>query len=123
VGEKHRVVGDLRGGAANTDGKRHLPLLGAAGNDAGFWKDFDPTTRPRCSACTFLPICWSGCPKVHLERDALAIREQGEYWRANLARQVAKGLGLTPVADWVYSPQDQFPEGEPETYVSSASHP
>jgi uncharacterized protein len=119
VGEKHRVVGGLRG-APKPDSKRHLPLLGAAGNDVEFWRTFDPTERQRCSACTFLPVCWSGCPKVHLERDALAIRQQGEYWRGNLARQVAKGLGLTLAGEHVYTAQDQFPDGEPETYISSS---
>ncbi len=119
VGEKHRVVGELHGAAAKPDNKRHLPLLGAAGNDVEFWRTFDPTERPRCSACTFLPICWSGCPKVHLEGDALAIARQGEYWRTNLPRQVANGLGLTLDGEYAFSAQDQFPDGEPETLSHS----
>src|SRR5207248_9209388 len=51
-----------------------------------WWQQFDPTGLPTCSRCSFLPICWGGCPKKHLEQDEHAIAEQGAYWRKNLPR-------------------------------------
>ncbi len=86
VGETQRAVGRLPG-----DAKFHLPLLSAERDDAGWWAAFDPTTRPRCARCSFLPVCWSGCPKKHLEGDQHAIEEQGRFWRENLGRLVAEG--------------------------------
>ena len=90
VSEPHRAVGLLRPGQANL-----FPILG---QDAGqqsqraWWDGFDPTELPSCSRCSFLPICWGGCPKKHLEGDQHALREQGAYWRRNLARLVADGV-------------------------------
>jgi uncharacterized protein len=113
VGEAARQVGHL-------SPRRSLPVLREDRADAGFWDKFDPTTMPRCQTCSFLPVCWSGCPKVHLERDAQAIREQGQYWRENLARLVATGLGLTLAREVVYDHDKQFPDGEPDTYLRAS---
>jgi uncharacterized protein len=90
-----------------------------AAGDHAFWASFDPTRQPRCQSCSFLPICWSGCPKNHLERDTAAILEQGAYWRANLARLVATGLGLTLDGEVTYEPAQQFPDGEPAPYANA----
>ncbi|MBC7883231.1 MAG: radical SAM protein, partial [Anaerolineae bacterium] len=54
--------------------------------DSVWWEQFDPTCLPSCSQCSFLPICWGGCPKKHLEGDTHAIAEQSAYWRNNLPR-------------------------------------
>ncbi len=99
VGEKHRAVGSLVSGAQ------------ADGGDAAFWRDFDPTTRPQCAHCSFLPVCWSGCPKKHLEGDAWAIAEQGHYWRQNLPRLIAGAVGLDVPIGTAYSQADQFRDG------------
>jgi uncharacterized protein len=111
VGEASRQVGKL-------PRRRHLPVVEAAGDHA-FWASFDPTRQPRCHACSFLPICWSGCPKNHLEGDTAAILEQGAYWRANLARLVATGLGLTLDGEVTYESAQQFPDGEPAPYANA----
>jgi len=86
VGEHGRAIASLAE-------RRRLPIAGGVGNDADFWRTFDPTTRERCRRCSFLPICWGGCPKGHLEGNQHAIDEQGRYWRENLARLIASGAG------------------------------
>ena len=87
VGEQNRSVGSL------VARQELLPILQES-NDEPFWREFDPTRQPNCSRCSFLPICWGGCPKKHLERDTVALAEQGEYWRRNLPRLVASRFGL-----------------------------
>jgi uncharacterized protein len=76
-----------------------------------WWQKFDPTEAPRCSKCSFLPICWGGCPKKHFDGDAHALREQGDYWRRNLARLVTAGLGVELPSVTHFSEREQFREG------------
>jgi uncharacterized protein len=105
VSEPRRAVGAM----GETRKSTSLPLLNA--NDVAWWDAFDPTTRPRCSCCSFLPVCWGGCPKKHLENDLHALLEQGTYWRRNLARLVAAGAGRTPMPGFEFSERDQFRPG------------
>lgn len=97
VGEKHRAVGSLPGAA-----------FALKTSDADWWRSFDPTTLKNCSMCSFLPICWGGCPKKHLERDTGALDEQSLYWRRNLPRLVATHFGLQPSPDFAFTEEDQF---------------
>jgi uncharacterized protein len=88
-----------------------LPVLASTGDPAvemAWWDAFDPTQLPTCARCSFLPICWAGCPKKHLEGDTHAIAEQGAYWRRNVARLVAEGVGATMLDEVEFSPADQF---------------
>jgi uncharacterized protein len=105
--EPHRAVGSIRGLS-----KRQLPVIslpaGDVQSDESWWQTFDPTVLPNCSRCSFLPICWAGCPKKHLERDDHAIAEQGRYWRTNLPRLVAQGVNAKELPDFVFSETDQF---------------
>jgi len=107
VGETARAVGKL-----DAPSSVLLPILGQTSStkssDEVWWKNFDPTTLPTCSRCSFLPVCWGGCPKKHLEEDRHAILEQGEYWRRNLARLVAEGVGRTCSASFSFCESDQF---------------
>jgi uncharacterized protein len=66
----------------------------AVGSDAIFWRDYDPTHRPQCAHCSFLPLCMGGCPKKHLEDDTESLSEQSRYWRHNLPRLIANASGL-----------------------------
>jgi uncharacterized protein len=100
VGEKHRAVGAWA--------QRALPANPANFPDAAWWDAFEPTAQPTCSRCSFLPICWGGCPKRHLEGDRHALDEQGAYWRTNLARLVAARFGVEPLSGFVYGQSDQF---------------
>ena len=100
VSEPHRAVGQL----SREEGYSNQP----EGLDASWWKQFDPTTLPKCSRCSFLPICWSGCPKKHLEMDEAAIAEQSIYWRNNLARLVAAKAGVVVPDGFTFSETDQF---------------
>jgi uncharacterized protein len=100
VGERHRAVGEI--GA-----RRSLPLVNEHVDEA-WWREFDPTQLPTCSRCSFLPICWGGCPKKHLERDEHAIAEQGAYWKANLPRLIARGAGMELVGPTAFGAEDQF---------------
>ena len=107
VGESHRIVGSL-----DTKPSALFPILDQQelGNlaDDAWWKQFDPTTLPTCSRCSFLPVCWAGCPKKHLECDEHAIAEQGHYWRSNLPRLIATGAGTRPISGFAFSLADQF---------------
>jgi len=86
VSEPHRATGRLTSGHG-------LPIVSNP-DDAGWWAEFDPTRQPACSRCSFLPICWGGCPKKHLDGDRAALDEQGAYWRRNLGRHVLSAVGL-----------------------------
>jgi uncharacterized protein len=107
VGEPHRQVARL-----TPRNLKLLPMLQATGTGTGadteWWASFDPTQLPTCSRCSFLPVCWAGCPKRHLDRDAEAIAEQGAYWRRNLARLVAEGTGERLDGDAVLDAAAQF---------------
>jgi uncharacterized protein len=96
VGEQGRSVGSIR---QNDDGE--FP-------DVHWWANFDPTTLPNCGRCSFLPVCWGGCPKKHLDNDMHALEEQSIYWRTNLPRLVASRFGLSPVPGFEYSEAEQF---------------
>jgi uncharacterized protein len=98
VGETKRAVGALA--------TRGVPVESAT--DARWWDTFDPTKAPSCSKCSFLPICWGGCPKKHLEGDQHAIQEQGRYWRNNLPRLIARAAGIDDLSDAVVPEALQF---------------
>jgi uncharacterized protein len=98
VGEVARAVGTLSA-AISPEGEAP---------DAGWWESFDPTLAPSCSRCSFLPVCWGGCPKKHLEGDQHAIQEQGRYWRNNLPRLIAAAAGIEGLCDPVIPPELQF---------------
>ena len=122
VGEVGRSVGKIKGSdstlfhiLSDTSTQR--------GSDEAWWKTFDPTALPTCSRCSFLPVCWGGCPKKHLEEDSHAILEQGAYWRRNLPRLIAEGVGLTCDPAFTFADADQFRDGqilmsESRTYCS-----
>jgi uncharacterized protein len=107
VAEPPRAVGNI-----HRPSKRELPVLGSSGNtqyaDRSWWEAFDPTTLPSCSRCSFLPICWGGCPKKHLDGDAHAIAEQSLFWRRNLPRLIASGVNAEAPVDFSYGEADQF---------------
>jgi uncharacterized protein len=99
VGEKHRAVGAIPSVLGNA-----LPNY----PDKKWWDQFDPTVLPSCSRCSFLPICWGGCPKKHLDQDAHALDEQSHFWRHNLPRLITSRFGLKPPDNFQYSEIDQF---------------
>jgi uncharacterized protein len=107
VSEPQRAVGNC---AASGEGPFRIINQPSAttGTDESWWKSFDPTNLPSCSRCSFLPICWGGCPKKHLEGDRHAIAEQGAYWRKNLARLVATGVGMRCPPAFAFTEADQF---------------
>jgi uncharacterized protein len=94
VSEPHRAVGTTHDDST--------------GPDASWWQDFDPTTLPTCSRCSFLPVCMSGCAKKHLDCDEHAIREQGRYWRDNLARMIGHAAGRSETDRTVFTEAEQF---------------
>jgi uncharacterized protein len=121
LSEPHRAVGTLTSAtpapaepARRPKGRVHLPVVAdsPASNDQAWWDAFDPTTRPRCSQCSFLPLCWSGCPKKHLENDGWAIAERGTHFRANLRPMIGRLVGargdFAPLDE-----ADQFRTGAP----------
>lgn len=96
VSEPHRRVGHLNGGHSS---RKDADELGAKVDDARWWETYDPTENPRCGKCSFLPICWGGCPKNHLERDYVAMEFQCNHWRRNLGARVVNSLGQAALDD------------------------
>ncbi len=104
VGNQQRATGETR--------MSPFPILtGRRFADAAWWQGFDPTTLPKCSACSFLPICLGGCPHKHLESDQHALDEQGEYWRANLPRLIAERAGVELPEPVRFTERDQHKFG------------
>ena len=79
-------------------------------DDSAFWAKFDPTRRAKCSRCSFLPVCWGGCPKGHLEDNQHALDEQCRYWRENLARLISAGAGEEQPSQLTYGEDFQIRE-------------
>jgi uncharacterized protein len=101
VGERHRAVGRVHGEALATD----------RFEDRAWWDEYDPTTLPTCSRCSFLPICWSGCPKMHLDATTggeVPKPDHGKHWRRALPRLIAAGFGEQPPDGFAYDEADQF---------------
>lgn len=110
VSERHRATGALQGSSFKGIPISTGPTHSHQYRDAEWWATFDPTTLPTCKLCSFLPICWAGCPKKFLDDDQHAILEQGSYWRRNLPRLVANGLGYQLREDTQVSEAHQFRE-------------
>lgn len=98
VGETKRAVGALVA--------RETPV--ESGENSEWWETFDPTKAPTCSKCSFLPVCWGGCPKKHLEGDQHALQEQGRYWRTNLPRLIARAAGIDDPQEAILPEELQF---------------
>ena len=104
VGETGRAVGTIKNKT-----RRELPILSQIEKgDDEWWESFDPTTLPKCSVCSFLPICWGGCAKKHLENDTHAIAEQSAFWRQNLSRLILNKVGLENTREVVFEERHQF---------------
>ena len=98
VGEKARPVALREKGGGMTPGP-----------DANWWTTFDPTRQPNCSRCSFLPVCWGGCPKEHLEKDAPSLHETSLYWRKALPQKIAWQFGVAlDESAFSFSEADQF---------------
>ncbi|MGO8063910.1 SPASM domain-containing protein [Rhizobium leguminosarum] len=100
VTEPHRSVGELVAGASDTQMQEGM-----------FWSNFDPTQGKRCGKCTFLPLCWGACPKLHLENDMASLEQQSDFWRAMLPRRLAASLDLRLEAGFAFTERDQFKTG------------
>jgi len=98
VGEKQRPVA-IRGAEGEM----------TPGRDAEWWTAFDPTLQPNCSRCSFLPVCWGGCPKKHLEGDSHSLHEQSLYWRKALPQKIAWQFGVAlEESTFSFTEADQF---------------
>ncbi|MVA59593.1 radical SAM/SPASM domain-containing protein [Agrobacterium vitis] len=100
VTEPHRSVGELHGLASDAQ-------LG----EGRFWSEFDPTHGQRCGKCSFLPLCWGACPKLHLEGDTESLKQQSDFWRAMLPRRLAASLDLKLEPGFAFTDKDQFKTG------------
>jgi len=115
VGEENRIVGRVAPALKKKINNISIEVVSTSDNeknhsDQKWWDTFDPTRNLKCSQCSFLPLCWGGCPKKHLENDDGALDEQSEYWKSNLARLVIENLqGVTskPV-DYCLKESHQF---------------
>ncbi|MFZ0158949.1 MAG: radical SAM protein [Kineosporiaceae bacterium] len=101
VGEAHRAVGRIRTRLPIAEQPQVFP-------DRDWWEAFDPTTLPTCSRCSFLPVCWGGCPKRHLDGSRTDIDAEGRFWRVNLPRMIASGLDESLPDSHAFSITEQF---------------
>jgi uncharacterized protein len=99
VGDRDKAVGRL---------SEEQPGVEEQFPAAKWWDDYDPTTLPNCSRCSFLPVCWGGCPLKHLHQDSHALEERSRYWRKHLPHFITRRFGETPPAGFVYTEADQF---------------
>lgn len=76
-----------------------------------WWNNFNPCKAPTCSSCSFLPICFGGCAKKHLDHDQKFLDEQSEYWRNNLGKTVSRFLKIELLDSSPLLSQDQFRNG------------
>jgi uncharacterized protein len=97
VTEVERSVGRLNG--ASTNNQQY---------QLAWWRSFDPTLNSPCDECSFLPLCWGACPKLHLEGDRQALEEQSLFWRAMLPRRLAASFGLRLLNEFHFVESDQF---------------
>ncbi|MFE4512737.1 radical SAM protein [Kitasatospora sp. NPDC056783] len=142
VGERHRAVGRLRALPTGTlppaalPGKA-LPLAVLPPAQAGaepkpepepepesfpdrsWWAEFDPTRVPSCSRCSFLPVCWGGCPKRHLDGHQVYLDAESLFWRRNLPRMITEGLG-EPADGFEFTEADQFRDDIPAGSAAGA---
>jgi uncharacterized protein len=51
-------------------------------------------------------VCWGGCPKRHL--DGSGTDAEGRFWRTNLPRMIASGVGHELAGQQAFSEADQF---------------
>jgi uncharacterized protein len=73
-----------------------------------WWENFDPSSNERCSACSFLPLCWGGCPKAFLENNTQLIKEQCDFWLENLPALIAESAGIKGFTGFRYDEAFQF---------------
>jgi uncharacterized protein len=100
VGERHRAVGHF-GRPGDSRDADEFP-------DRAWWETFDPTEQPTCSRCSFLPVCWGGCAKRHLDASRIDLDREGRFWRTNLPRMIAAGCGEQAPPGFAFSDADQF---------------
>ena len=100
VGEKHLAVDQV-----DKNNDRQLLME----SNKSWWDCFDPCDITSCSKCSFLPICFGGCAKKHLDSDQHSLDEQSIYWRANLAKMVSRYFGYK--SNTAFTELDQFREG------------
>ncbi|ARP67209.1 MULTISPECIES: radical SAM/SPASM domain-containing protein [Mesorhizobium] len=103
VTEPHRAVGQL-----------DRESTAQQATQEQWWDGFDPTRNEKCSTCSFLPLCWGACPKLHLERDTASLDQQSEFWRTMLPRRLTSSLGLQLPTDFALTATDQFKSAPPD---------
>ena len=101
VGETNRAVGRIRQSLPIVEQPQSFP-------DRQWWEEFDPTTLPTCSRCSFLPVCWGGCPKRHLDGSRVDVDAEGRFWRRSLPGMIATGLHEPIPDDYEFSMSEQF---------------
>ncbi len=89
-------------------GKMGMQVADESFPDKIWWENFDPTSLPNCSRCSFLPICWSGCPKAHLDASTYETDEYGLFWRQYLPGMIASSLNDEEFEEFAYEEGDQF---------------
>lgn len=78
------------------------------GEDKEFWNNFNPADMPKCRDCSFLPLCWGACPKLHLENDQMHLDQQSEYWRRMLPLRLSAATGYEISPEFRLTDREQF---------------
>ncbi|MEI9926022.1 MAG: SPASM domain-containing protein [Bradyrhizobium sp.] len=95
VGEKPRGVGSISSSS----------VLGA---ESVWWDNFDPTKVSDCRRCSFLPVCWGGCAKRHLDHDSNSRAALSEYWRSSLPNRIINAAQFSLTAYRAFTEEEQF---------------
>jgi len=102
VGEKHRAIGKLIQKSQSDTLDTHDFI------DKYFWSEYDPTNLPVCKQCSFLPICWGGCPKFRLENNFSTFEDISRFYRINLPHRIAKFSNHKALKAFTFQFSDQF---------------
>jgi uncharacterized protein len=91
VGDESLSVGTL-----NSNSSPDILIFEKQKRTLDRWLAFDPIKIPLCSKCPFLPLCFGGCARIHLQKDEDGIKSQCSYWRNNLVKLITKKTNIFP---------------------------
>lgn len=95
VGERSQAVGSISGADCSE-------------THQSWWEDFAPTKLDSCRKCSFLPVCWGGCAKRHLDQNEASQEALSHYWRSSLPNRIVAASGISSDAYRAFTEAEQF---------------
>lgn len=112
IGEVEKSIGKLK--SSSHAGNQKVYWMNNSRNDSShrenveFWNNFNPADMTKCKVCSFLPLCWGACPKLHLDKDQKYLDQQSEYWRKMLPKRLSASTGVRIPSTFELTHDDQF---------------